>query len=349
MINQTLTIKDVAAAAGVSVATVSRVLRNCGNVSDEKVDKVNRIIKQFNYIPNVAARRMHGFGMKTIALVTMRTSGQAFGNPYFSLITGEIGTVAAKRGYNLQINSFENVETEVSKGIELYSSGQVHGFLLLSSRVYDPMIYRLAQEGIPFVIIGRVIENTMPNYQDIHWINTDNVSSSRMAVDYLIDKGHRNIGILTGPMKYVVSQDRYMGYRQALVTHNLPFHESYAVSGEYSLHQAMEATRKMLGDNPEITAIFATDDLKAIAALEVLHQMGKRLPQDVSVIGFDNFDISQIVHPKLTTIEVPIVQMGYQATNMLISLIEGEEVPEKHIIMDTKLIERESVSEVCAQ
>lgn len=338
-----ITIKDVAELADVSISTVSRVLSDEMTVRDEKRERVKAAIAQLNFIPNVAAQQMHGQGERTIGVITTRSSYQAFGNPYFSGVIGAIGGVAEDSGYNLQIHSDNNTVSEMERTVRLYKSGRINGFILLSSRVYDPLIVELLKHEVPFTLIGRVIENTIPGYDQIHWVNNDNISLSKKAVELLIQKGHQNIGILTGPTKYVVSQDRYTGYRQALVMNGKEYCDEYSAEAGYTYEDAKEATERLVACNPKMTAIFATDDLKGVAAIEKLSEMGIKVPDQVAVIGCDNFDISRIIRPALTTVNIPIHQLGVVATNMLIDLIEGRVVKNRHVILETEMIIRESV------
>lgn len=342
MLEKRATIRDVATLAGVSISTVSRVLRDENSVREERRIRVKKAIKELDFTPNVAAQQMHGQKECTIGAITTRSSYQAFGNPYFPSVIGAIGSVTEERGYNLQIHSYSDSMSEIRKTVRLFKSGQVNGFILLSSRVYDPLIVELMKNKIPFTLVGRVIENTIPDYDDIYWVNNDNIASSKGAVEYLIHKGHERIGILTAPDKYVVSQDRYIGYRQALVANGKEYHSRYRAEAGYSYEDAKQAAELLVRNNPDMTAIFATDDLKGVAAIEKLTEMGIRIPEQIAVMGCDNFEISKIIRPSLTTINIPIHSLGVAAATMLIDLLEGREVEERHVIFETEMILRES-------
>ncbi|MGN0745835.1 MAG: LacI family DNA-binding transcriptional regulator [Aristaeellaceae bacterium] len=335
-----ITIEDVAKMANVSIATVSRVLKDEGSVRPENRDRVKAAIKALDYTPSMAARQIHGVDAITVGVITTRSSNLAFGNPYFSDVLGAIGEVIEARDCYLQLHSYSDMASETQKTVALYRSGRVNGLILLSSRVYDPLVMTLVRSEIPFTLIGRVIN--MPDEQ-ISYVNTDNIVSAQQAVEYVIGKGHRHIGILSGPKQYVVSQDRLMGYRNALMLHGLPFRESYDEVAGYSHQDAKEATERLVRNNPELTAIFASDDLKGVAALEQLREMGIDVPGQMAVLGFDDYEIGRVVRPALTTVEVPVKELGRTAANMLIDRIEGKHTGARQVILDTRLIVRESV------
>ncbi len=338
-----ITIKDVASLANVSVSTVSRVLSNENFVKNDKRDRVQKAINELGFIPSVVARQMHGYNERTIGIITTRSSNRTFINPYFTNVIGAIGSVTEENDFFLQINSYDNTTNEVDKIMKLYKSRQVNGFILLSSRVYDPLIVELLKNKVPFTLIGRVIENTIQDYDSIYWVNTDNIGLSKNAVEFLIKKGHEHIGILTGPMQYVVSQDRYTGYRQALVMNGKEFLDGYSIEAGYSYQEAKKAAAELVTNNPEITAIYATDDLKGVAAIEALTEMGISVPGQIAVIGCDNFDISRIIRPALTTVNIPIYDLGIVAANMLIDIMNGNEIQNRHVNLDTELVIRDSV------
>jgi DNA-binding LacI/PurR family transcriptional regulator len=266
----------------------------------------------------------------------------AFGNPYFSEVLGAIGEVTEARNCYLQLHSYGDMTSETEKTLSLYRSGRIDGFILLSSRVYDPLIAALLQNRIPFTLIGRTM-NMLEMNDEICYVNTDNVVSTQQAVEFLIEKGHQRIGILSGPKQFVVSQDRLMGYRNALMLHNLPFKESYDVMAGYSHEDAMAATEQLVSQNPELTAIFAYDDLKGVAAIEKLLEMGIDVPGRIAVLGTNNYDIGKVIRPSLTTVEVPIKELGHMAAHMLIDKIQGKPLKSSRLILPTKLIIRQSV------
>jgi LacI family repressor for deo operon, udp, cdd, tsx, nupC, and nupG len=202
------------------------------------------------------------------------------------------------------------------------------------------LIQELANTNYPFVVSGRVqgVDSDTPVYS----VNTDNKQGSFQCVSHLIGLGHKKIAILNGPLEYIVNLDRYDGYRRALVTNDIQYDPSLEINGGYTFEDAKEAVKKALTEHPEITAIYAKDDMKAVATIKGINEMGLRVPEDIAVVGYNNYDIAEISSPKLTTLDVPIYELGKASGRMLINLIEGNPIESNPEILDANLIVRES-------
>ncbi len=337
-----ITIKDVANKAGVSVSTVSRVLNGRNYVDKEKKETIMSAISELNYVPNALAQNLGSQKAGTIGVLALRGSQQAFSNPYFSEVIRGISSVMEKENVQILLNNFESMEQEIENCIRLAKSGRVDGFILLSSRIHDDLIVELMKNEIDFVLIGRVIENTIPNHEEVYYINTDNIKSSVEAVSHLIEKGAAKIGIITAPGKFVVSEDRYLGYRQALMMHGLKFEERFCVNGGYTVKDAKMAVNKLLDQSPDIDSIFATDDMKAAVAIHEINERGLSVPDDILVIGHGDFEIAELVKPRLSTIRVPVFELGEQAAKVLLQIMDKNFPEEKGCMIDTKLIIRGS-------
>ena len=337
---QKVSIHDVAKEAGVSVSTVSRVIRKYSNVTKETEIKVNAAIKLLNYTPNAAASRLGSGSLDNIGVVFTRSADKAFQNPYFSEVLMGIGHVLETYGYNMQLMMYNDIEQEKDKVMSALASGMIRGAILLSTRSYDRLIQELANSEYPFVISGRVdgIESDKPIYS----VNTDNRGDSFKLVDHLIKLGHKKIAVINGPREYVVNMDRYDGYRRALLTNGLNYDPSLELDGGYTLNDAKKAVVAMLRERQDITAVFAKDDLKAIAAIQGIKEMGYFVPEDIAIVGYNDYEIAKIAEPRLTTMHVPIYDLGTHLAEMLMKRIKKEVINKNTEILPTKLIIRES-------
>ena len=335
-----VSIHDVAKEAGVSVSTVSRVIRKYSNVTEETNIKVNAAIKKLNYTPNMAASRLGSGSLENIGVVFTRSADRAFQNPFFSEILMGIGHVLEAYGYNMQLMMYNDVNQESEKVRAALASGMIGGVILLSTRSYDAVIQDLAGTDYPFVTSGRI--EGISTEKTMYTVNTDNSGDSYMMVDHQAKLGHKKIAIINGPHEYVVNLDRYDGYRRALVANGLAFDSNLEINGGYTLDDARIAVVEKLQERKDITAIFAKDDLKAIAAMQGIRQLGYRIPEDIAIVGYNDYEIAKIAEPRLTTMRVPIYNLGVEAAEMLMKLIKGKPVESSTLILPTEMVIRDS-------
>ncbi len=341
MKKKSVSIKDVAKVCNVSVSTVSRVLHKYPNVPPETEKLVMSAVKKLNYIPNTAAQSLIKGSLKNIGVVFTRSAEDALVNPFFADVLRGIGSVTQNKGYYLQLLFYKNAKEEKKETIRLLRSGRLDGVILLVSRVYDDLIYSLIEEHAKFVLSGRVME-TMGYKKELYTVNTDNVGDSYKVIQHLIQLGHEKIVFINGPREFVVNEDRYAGYRKAFIENGIDYDPHLEIQTSHSPQSVRESVIAMLKKRKDVTAIFAKDDLKAIAAIQAIKSMGLRVPEDIAVIGFNDYDIASMVEPKLTTVRVPIYEMGKRTADMLINQIEQKESQEKTAIFPTELILRES-------
>jgi len=333
-------IRDVALEAGVSISTVSRVIRKYKNVPKETEERVNLAIKKLNYIPNLAAQCLTEGSLKNIGVVLTTSAENAFVNPFYSEVMSGIGHVTQQHGYYVQLLSFYDVETEKTECLKLIRSGRVDGLIVLNARVYDSLLCELSENDYKFVISGRVED--VINNKDVYCVNTDNINDSFKITKHLLDLGHKKIAMINGPREYTVNEDRYAGFRRALLYSGIEYDEELEIQGGYTIQYAKTAVKEKLLIRPDITAIFAKDDIKAIAAIQAIKEMGKRVPEDISVVGYNDYAVSTIIEPNLTTIRVPIFELGKKLAEIMIKLLQGEKVEEQLTVLPTELIIRDS-------
>ncbi|MFF2886536.1 LacI family DNA-binding transcriptional regulator [Paenibacillus sp. NPDC057967] len=320
-------IKDVARIAGVSVATVSRVLNDKGYVGQRTREAVEKAIKETSYKPNEVARSLFKKQSSTIGLIVPDIM-----NPFFTELARAVEDMATKLGYNVILcNSDGNGDKEQAY-LDVLKQQYVNGIIVSSNTLTAQQVEEL---NIPVVSIDREISKGLPT------IVVENKKGAMMATRYLQSKGCKNIGHIRGSYGVVNAEERYEGYKEVVA--NEPwFKESYVVNGNYDMQSSIEATAELLRLHPEIDGIFAANDIMAIGALKVAHQLGKKVPEELAVIGFDGIKLSTVMTPELTTIVQPIYKLGEVSAEMLISLMEHQPIENTYYKLDVELIERNS-------
>lgn len=340
------TIKDVARMAGVSISTVSRVTNNAPNVSPAIRRKVQRAIKALNYTPNILARSLEAQSMKNIAIVMGRTTEQAFFNSDFFEILHGITSTLALREYNSLLLTDTNLSVELEHCIQLIHSSTVQGVIVMGSFTHDPLLQRLLEEEHPFVLVGYPSD-----YPDIYstpynTVATQDYDSAYAAVHFLIENGHQRIGLIHANLANVSSQKRYDGYIDAITEACIPLDHTLIAPADFNLSEIFLAAKQMLTVAKPPTAIFCTDDYKAIGVIHTANQLGLKVPDDLSVIGHNNYRISQLSIPPLTTIALPLFDMGRTAAEILLNNISNPDVPVKNIYKPFELLIRETVKKL---
>lgn len=334
-----VTIKDVARLAGCSITTVSRVMHHADNVNPDIRARVEQAIQKLDYSPNKAAQGLGGMTLNSIGIISTHSSGSAFSTPYFSEVLQSIGCIAEEREYDLLLNTTSNSYQEYERCMTMVRSNLVRGIILLSSRVNTILLEKLASLSFPFVLIGNVEYENLK--ERIHIVDTDNFNDCKAAVSHLIDLGHTRIACLHSSLDYVVNQHRLNGFLAAHTERDIPIRHTFIHDCGSSAEDARLFTRELMQRPNAPTAIFATDDTKAVGAYRALHELGLRVPEDVSVIGHNNYEISAFMQPPLTTVHVPIADLGVTATRILFDLIDGRDAP-LETLLPTRLILRES-------
>lgn len=343
-----VTSKDVARLAGVSRTTVSLVLNNIPNsrISEETRQKVLNAAKELNYQPNVLAQSLKTKRSKIIGLVIPSIT-----NPFFPSIAQGVEDVANAHGYNIFLcNSFRNPEKE--KGyIKTLASKQVDGIIFTSITYNVDYIRELRSQGVAIVAFDRRI-----NDNNVDSVLFDNLRGGEMAVEYLLGMGHKNIAFLSGPTNISSRSDRLEGYKNALKKAGIEplyiflddFMEEEGRDTNYEVEAGYRMALKVLEDHPEVTAIFAVNDMTAIGALKAIKEKGLKVPRDISLIGFDNIILADLIDPPLTTIKQPKYKMGKAAAELLISRLESLSItgPKHTLLFPPELVVRESVAPV---
>jgi len=325
------TIEEVAATAGVSRSTVSRVVNGSTAVSPEALQAVQTAIAALSYVPNRAARSLASRQTHAIALIVPEDTTRFFGDPFFASIVA--GITGALGGSDYLLNLLIASDDPGDKMTSFVRNGGVDGALIVSHHTSDAFVERIA-DAVPVVWGGRPLHRRPTEYV----VDVDNTTAARLATQHLIDSGRTRVATITGPVTMLASVDRLQGFRSALADAGLsPFAEE---AGDYSESSGADAARRLLAEGrPD--AIFVASDLMARGALTALRSEGLRVPEDVAVVGFDDSQVALSTDPQLTTVRQPMYAMGEAMAGVLLSRLSGNEPPEI-TILSTELVVRGS-------
>lgn len=332
-----VTIKDIARLAGVSPSTVSRVVSNHPRISPETSRKVKAIMEEQGYHPNVMAKSLVSKTTQTLGIMLPRPAEELFQNYFFGELLRGIVTQATRMNYDLLMTTATSSSDEVNTISRLVRGRRVDGVLLLGSKRDDPLIAFLSKEQFPFVLLGR-----SEAYPDAVMVDNNNVQVAYDATAHLIAQGHRRIGFVSGPPDLTLSHDRMVGYRQALEEHSLEMRGEWIVEGEFLQESGFRAMSQFMNMPERPTAIVVIDDNVAFGVLRGLSELGYRVPDDISIVSFNNIALSELASPPLTSVDIGTYQLGYTAVQSLLRVIGGEPLHQNPVIIPHRLIVRES-------
>ncbi|WP_276357476.1 LacI family DNA-binding transcriptional regulator [Cohnella caldifontis] len=330
-----ITIKDVAKKAGVSPSTVSRVLSNHPRISKETARKVKTIMEELGYHQNVMARSLVSNKTYTLGMVLPRPAEELFQNHFFAENIRGITTQASRNGYDLLMTAGHSEAEELTAVTRLVKGRRVDGIILLQSRRNDPIIAFLRNEGFPFVLIGH-------SEEEILCVDNDNVQAAFDATQHLIAQGHERIGFVSGPPHLTVSIDRLEGYRKAMNGHWLPMQPEWIVEGEFLQESGYRAMSYLMNLPERPTALVVIDDIVTFGILRGLNELGYRVPDDLSLVSFNNIALAELSSPPLSSVDIGIYQLGYMASQQLIRAIQDDHPLPLRTIVPHRLIVRES-------
>jgi len=328
------TIKDVAERAGVSITTVSHVLNQTRFVSEELRASVLAAMEELNYRPNVLARSLRRGETKTLGLVVPDNS-----NPFFAEIARVVEDVGFARGYSVILCNSDGQPKKEAAYIEVLIAKQVDGVIFIAAGSDPQHLEEFTLAGIPVVVADREIPQDLADV-----VLVDNEQGGYDATRYLLDLGHRRIACITGPSHLTPSADRVRGYRRALAEAGIAGDEDLIVPGDFRSHGGEVAMGRLLGLQNPPSAVLACNDLMAIGAMRAIGAAGLRIPEDISLIGFDDIDIASAVSPALTTVAQPIEALASEAASCLLARVQtkGHSEPRKRIVLATRLVIRDS-------
>ncbi|BFH17890.1 LacI family transcriptional regulator [Paenibacillus melissococcoides] len=319
------TIKDVSRLAGVSVATVSRVLNQKGYVHEDTEKKVMNAIRELNYIPNDVARSLTKKSAKMLALIVPDIT-----NPFFNELARAVEKVTQLYGYATILCNSDDTPANEKQYIHALKQKYIDGFILASDTLSAEEVRQL---DVPVVTLDRTISDTIPT------VASDNREGARQGVQYLLDRGCSKIAHIRGPQQLSIADERCQGYLD-VVQEAAWFSPDLIVEGNFNLNQAAEAANRLLDRHPDIDGIFAGNDIMAMGALRAVQKRDIPVPDRMQIVGFDGISLGEMVYPELTTVAQSIYEMGLLAARMLIKMIERRPLDTMHYKLPVELIPR---------
>ncbi len=331
------TIRDVAAAAGVSVATVSYVLNGKKKVSEQTRNEVLDVIRRLEYVPDLNARGLSKKDTRLIGVVVPQTepgSTLMFRNNFYSEILGSIEYHARQNGYHVLISATDVTEDYLN----LIRERNLDGVIIIGT-YQNRFFSQLKQLEVPVVLVDSYCK-----YDWFHAIRIDDERSSWMATRYVLEAGHRKIALVSGLLHDSgVMQKRFKGYREALEEFGVPYREEYLFEETVDYDSGVAIARRIAREKTDVTAVVATADIFAIGLMKGFYEAGVRVPEDISVMGFDDLDISAYLTPGLTTVRQQISLKGERAVTLLVQNMENPSMPRVEEVLPVSLVERDSV------
>lgn len=338
-----VTIKDVAALAGVSPSTVSRTCKDHPSISAETKEKVRRVMQQLGYEPNFSSDGAIS-GSKTIGIILPPSYREAYENSFYLETIRGISQFCNKRQYIGTVITGQDEEEILGAVHTMSVKNLVEGFIVLYSRKEDMIVDYLCEEGYLYVLIGKA--SFSPNQTII--VDNDNLLAGQEATEYLYRLGHRKIAYVGNESMFFYSADRKSGYQLALLHHDLPVRAEYCVEVGSIPKEDMEQICRMLEHPQRPTAVVVSDDILAVALERVCLRMGLSIPKDLSIVSFNNSLFARLTSPRLTSVDVNSFQLGIEAASQMINHIENPNLLATKIIVPHGLIERDSCCRIDA-
>jgi len=331
------TIREVAQKAGVSYATVSHVINNTRFVSEETRERVLSAMSELKYRPNAVAQSLRSGRTNTIGMILPDSS-----NPFFAEIGRQIEEEAFRKGYSIILCNMELQPEKEMLYVDVLINKQVDGIIFVATGDQTSLLQLLLDQGIPVILIDRDLPE-----MNIDTVITDNRLGGYLATRHLIDLGHRRIACITGPSsKITPSASRVVGYRQALEEAGLPYDKQIVCLGDFHPQSGMDIMEALLKRPNPPTAVFACNDLMALGCMRAAMYAGYRIPEDLSIVGFDDIELARFTNPPLTTVCQPKKEIGILATQKLVERIADKCISSLKVILPTSLIVRESSASV---
>lgn len=328
------TMKDIAKLAGVSTSTVSHVINKSRFVSEEISERVNKAARELNYRPSALARSLKVNRTKTIGMLVTTST-----NPFFGEVVKGVERSCYQQGYNLILCNTEGDNERMRGSIDTLLQKRVDGVILMCSSLEGERIDVFEQyPDIPVVVM-----DWGPMLFTSDKIQDNSLRGGYLAAKHLIDSGHKEIGCITGPLVKHQAQMRYEGYKRALIEAQLSFHADWIIESDFECEGGYEAFNRMYEKGPLPSSIFVCNDMMAMGVINAAHEKGIKIPEELSIIGYDDIHIAKFMTPSLTTIHQPKYRLGKAAVEALLNKVEGRETDAQVVQLEPTLIERATV------
>lgn len=329
------TIREVAQKAQVSYTTVSHVINNTRFVTEETRQRVLAAMAELSYRPNTLARALRRGETCTLGLILPDSA-----NPFFAEVGRSIEEAAFEKGYNIILCNSEGNKDKELRYVKVLSEKQMDGIIFMATGDETSSLHSLLEQDIPIVVVDRELPEI-----EMDLVLTNNWEGGYLATQHLIDLGHRRIACIAGPSFLTPSAQRVTGYRQALLDSGLEYNENLVVQGDFHPQTGWQGAQQLLMLPEPPSAIFVCNDMMAIGVLSLAAAFGIRIPDELSVVGFDNIDLSAYTIPPLTTYAQPKTLLGQSAVSLLLERIQDRELPARRVVLTGKLVVRKSTGE----
>ncbi|GAF24864.1 transcriptional regulators [Moorella thermoacetica Y72] len=328
-----VTIYDVAKKAGVSTATVSKVINKKGSVGQETTERVLKAIEELGYKPNLIAQALSGKNTHTIALILPDIT-----NPFFAEIARGVEDRARELGYNVVLCNTDNDTVKEEEYVTALQQKNIDGFIFATATKDDPVIPRLYKQDIPISLIVRDLPGV-----NVSTVLVDDYQGGYIATRHLTELGHRRIGLIVGPLNIASYTERLRGYVQALSEVGQPFIPELVLSGRNRIDEGHKLGLSLLSIEEPPTAVFVANDPIAVGVMKAAVTLDYKLPQDLSIVGYDNTVFASICDPPLTSVAQPVDEMGRMVAELTIKAIGGDRTPYR-VVLPPSLVERQSTA-----
>ncbi len=325
--------KDVAKLAGVSLSTVSRVLNKSSLVKEETARRVRKAVSKLDYQVNDSARILRTNTSNLIGVI-----GAGMEHPFLASLLKGLETEAREQGYSILLGDSDGEYEQEKIYLNIMKQKKIDGIVIISANVYTDILRMVKESGIPIVFASGYI-----NDRDVACVTVDNVAAAYDVVDHFFQKGHEKLGIIRGPNSdLVASEERIRGVRLAYSVHNKIYSNKIQIEGDFTFEGGYVGTQKLLEATPDITAIFSFNDEMAVGAIRAIEAMGKKVPDDIEVIGFDDIPLAEYVKPSISTVSQSGYELGAQSIQLLHNIINKNHIEDNKIFIPHKLVYRES-------
>ena len=331
-----LNIDKVAKLAHVSRSVVSRVINDHPNVSDVARERVMKVVNKYNYRPNSVARSLATNSSHEIGVLVTQNEDEALGSAFWMQLHKGIFEESKQRGYFVSLSYVSPGNSEELNNFIL-NERRLDGYILLTQEVTDMVGRQLFDKKIPIVLVGHV-----PRRKKVSSVDVDNFKSGKLAADHLISLGHKRIGIMLASLDMKESVDRLNGFEAAHQEAGIKIYDDHLEIVDYQFKAGYQTMSRWIESGSDITAVFCASDTIAMGALLAVRELGKRVPEDYAIVGFDDLSFAGFTCPPLTTIHQPIFQKGKMAAELLINEIEDKETERRKINLDPQLVIRDS-------
>ncbi len=313
-------------------------------VAPEKRKAIQEAIQKLDYHPNVIAKSMSNRRMDNIGIVLAQDASSAFQSQYVPPLLAGFWQELSKNNMQMLLLMAKDREDEVQKCLTMYSTGNVQGFILMRSRYNDQTVCALSAADIPFVLVGNINYELACKLPAINMVDTDNTYDVKNTTMHVIAQGHRRIALIHSSSEFIASIERRNGYYLALQQNGIPIDDSLVFECEQRISKMEACCDKLLSSDRLPTAVVATDDMIAVTFIKRATERGLKVPEDISVVGHNNYPVSRLCTPSLTTVDVPLVDLGDAAANLLMEHLRNKDHKPRRILLPTSIVVRNSVA-----